>query len=133
MDDSLPGETPRPDHARRAVDVDRPVTSRCVPDAAMAGRLRTVTGGLTSPARLYRFLWSCQASGRCQSAGNTRRVPAATLAGRLRTVTGGLTSPARLYRFFDHARRAVDVNRPVTPGAVPAATLAGRLRTVTGD
>ena len=54
LDDSLPAETPRPDHARRAVDVNRPVTPRCVPAATLAARLQTVTGGLTSPARLDR-------------------------------------------------------------------------------
>ena len=36
----------------RAVDVNRPVTLWCVPDADLATRARTVTGGLTSPARL---------------------------------------------------------------------------------
>ncbi len=36
----------------RAVDVNRPVTLRCVPDAVLAARARAVTGGLTSPARL---------------------------------------------------------------------------------
>ena len=36
----------------RAVDVNRPVTLWCVPDAVLATRARTVTGGLTSPARL---------------------------------------------------------------------------------
>jgi hypothetical protein len=57
-------------HARRAVDVNRPVT----PGAFLLRRWRRGADcyrGLTSPARLYRFLWSCQASGRCQSAGNT--------------------------------------------------------------
>ncbi|MGV2333558.1 MAG UNVERIFIED_CONTAM: hypothetical protein LVR18_05325 [Planctomycetaceae bacterium] len=37
----------------RAVDVDRPVTHSCgALDAALAARLDTVTGGLTSSARL---------------------------------------------------------------------------------
>ena len=36
----------------RAVDVNRPVTPWCVPGAVRAARARTVTGGLTSPARL---------------------------------------------------------------------------------
>jgi hypothetical protein len=36
----------------RAVDVDRPVTHSCALDAALAARLRTVTGGSTSTARL---------------------------------------------------------------------------------
>jgi hypothetical protein len=55
LDDSLPAETPRPDHARRAVDVNWPLTPRCVPAATLAARLQAGTGGLTSPARLYRF------------------------------------------------------------------------------
>jgi hypothetical protein len=37
---------------RRAVDVNRTVTPWCVPDAVRATRARTVTGELTSPARL---------------------------------------------------------------------------------
>ncbi|MGV2333557.1 MAG UNVERIFIED_CONTAM: hypothetical protein LVR18_05320 [Planctomycetaceae bacterium] len=36
----------------RAVDVNRPVTRSCALDAALAARLRAVTGGLTSTARL---------------------------------------------------------------------------------
>ncbi len=48
-------EAPRLDHARRAVDVNRPVTPRCVPAATLAGRLQTFTEGLTSTAPLYRF------------------------------------------------------------------------------
>jgi hypothetical protein len=36
----------------RARDVNRPVTPSYPPAAALAARLRTVTGGLTSPARL---------------------------------------------------------------------------------
>ena len=39
----------------RAVDVNRPVTPWCVPDAVLATRTRTVTGGLTSTARLVRW------------------------------------------------------------------------------
>jgi hypothetical protein len=49
LEDSLSVETPRPDHARRAVDVNRPVRHWCAPAAALPARLRTVTGGLTSP------------------------------------------------------------------------------------
>jgi hypothetical protein len=56
-------QSPRYHHARlperitknvlwRAVDVNRPVTLWCVPDAFLATRARNVTGGLTSPARL---------------------------------------------------------------------------------
>jgi hypothetical protein len=126
LDDSLPAETPRPDHARRAVDVNRPVTPRCVPVATLAARLRTVTEGLTSPARLDRFLWSCKASGRCQSAGNTPVRSGCGDGGRGRTVTGGLTSPLALTAFCRHARRAVDVDRPVTPRCVPVAAMAAR-------
>ena len=37
---------------RRAVDVNRPVTLWWVPDAVLAARGRTATGGLTSPACL---------------------------------------------------------------------------------
>ncbi|MEY3175257.1 MAG: hypothetical protein RLZZ436_3171 [Planctomycetota bacterium] len=55
-EDSLSVETPRPYHARRAVDVNRPVRYWCAPAAALPARLRTVTGGLTSPARLSTFL-----------------------------------------------------------------------------
>jgi hypothetical protein len=36
----------------RAVDVNRPVRPSCVPVAVLAARARTVTGGLTSTARL---------------------------------------------------------------------------------
>jgi hypothetical protein len=55
LEDSLSVETPRPDHARRAVDVNRPVRHWSAPAAPLPARLRTVTGGLTSPARLSRF------------------------------------------------------------------------------
>jgi hypothetical protein len=66
----------------------------------MAARGRTVTGGLTSPARLHRFLWSCKASGRCQSAGNTPVRSGCGDGGAGRTVTGGLTSPLALTAFL---------------------------------
>jgi hypothetical protein len=52
-EDSLSAETPRTEPARRAVDVNRPVTTWCAPAAALPVRSRTVTAGLTSPARLY--------------------------------------------------------------------------------
>jgi hypothetical protein len=55
-EDSLSVETPRPDHARHAVDVNRPVRHWCAPPAPLVARLRAVTGGLTSPARLSHFL-----------------------------------------------------------------------------
>jgi hypothetical protein len=41
---------------QRAVDVNRPVPLWYAPDAVVATRLRTVTGGLTSTARRLRFL-----------------------------------------------------------------------------
>jgi hypothetical protein len=47
--------TPGFDHQRRAVDVNRPVRPRSAPCATLATRAHTVTGGLTSPARLSRF------------------------------------------------------------------------------
>ncbi|MGV2334583.1 MAG UNVERIFIED_CONTAM: hypothetical protein LVR18_10875 [Planctomycetaceae bacterium] len=50
---SLSVQPPRPDHARRAVDVNRPVTRWCAPAAVLAERLWNVTGGLTAPARLH--------------------------------------------------------------------------------
>jgi hypothetical protein len=49
------GPTARTNHKNvlwRAVDVNRPVTLRCVPDAVRATRARTVTSGSTSPKRL---------------------------------------------------------------------------------
>ncbi|MGV2334333.1 MAG UNVERIFIED_CONTAM: hypothetical protein LVR18_09530 [Planctomycetaceae bacterium] len=52
VEDSLSVETPGLDHVRRAVDVNRPVTHWCAPAAVLAGRLRAVTGGLTSPLAL---------------------------------------------------------------------------------
>ncbi|MEY3172306.1 MAG: hypothetical protein RLZZ436_219, partial [Planctomycetota bacterium] len=51
LEDSLSVETSRPDHAGRAVDVNRPVRHWCAPAVPLPARLRTVTGGLTSPAR----------------------------------------------------------------------------------
>jgi hypothetical protein len=54
----------------RSMSIGR-LRPRCDPAAAFPARLRTVTGGLTSPARLVALTRSCQASGRCQSAGNT--------------------------------------------------------------
>jgi hypothetical protein len=46
LEDSLPAETPRTDHARRAVDVNRPVTSRvracCDVSCAVANRYRGI-------------------------------------------------------------------------------------------
>ncbi|MFM8479117.1 MAG: hypothetical protein ACKOEO_25295, partial [Planctomycetaceae bacterium] len=55
----------------RAVDVNRPVTPWCVPDAVLATRARTVTGGLTSPARLVTVEWiqSTVAAGAAVAAG----------------------------------------------------------------
>ncbi|MGV2337538.1 MAG UNVERIFIED_CONTAM: hypothetical protein LVR18_26805 [Planctomycetaceae bacterium] len=50
--DSLAVETPRPDHSRRAVDVNRPVPAWLPPCCGFGERLRDVTEGLTSPARL---------------------------------------------------------------------------------
>jgi hypothetical protein len=42
--DCLSVETPRPDHGRRAVDVNQPVTPWCAPPAVPAARLQNVTG-----------------------------------------------------------------------------------------
>ncbi len=56
VEDSLSAETPRTEHARPAVDVNRPVTPWCTPAAKLAGRLCGVTVGLTSRARLRRIL-----------------------------------------------------------------------------
>ncbi|MGV2334265.1 MAG UNVERIFIED_CONTAM: hypothetical protein LVR18_09155 [Planctomycetaceae bacterium] len=55
VENSLAGETPRTDYFRRAVDVDRPVSRWAALLRRLAARLRAVTGGLTSPARLKRF------------------------------------------------------------------------------
>ncbi|MEY3175466.1 MAG: hypothetical protein RLZZ436_3380 [Planctomycetota bacterium] len=54
-EDSLCVETPRPDHATRAVDVNRPVRHWSASAAPLSARLRAVTGGLTSPARRSHF------------------------------------------------------------------------------
>jgi hypothetical protein len=57
LEGSLSVETPRPDHARRAVDVNRPVWPRAAPGATPTARARTVTAGLTSTARLFTCFW----------------------------------------------------------------------------
>lgn len=45
------------DHQSRAVDVNRPVRSRCAHGATLAARARAAIGGLTYPARLCCVLW----------------------------------------------------------------------------
>jgi hypothetical protein len=145
VEDSLSVETPGLDHVRRAVDVNRPVTHWC-PCAVLAGRLRAVTGGSTSPARLDRC------SGRPSVPVGVECKPLSSIT--LDRVFQGTDPPKvgenrhlkltrkSLWRVdavedslsvetpgLDHVRRAVDVNRPVTHWCAPAG---GAGRAVTG-